>query len=1107
MERTAAAVDQYCSGNQSRLTKSTIERYRYTIISFFATIQREYDEVRADDIQRFEQELTNRGVQERNIKKELVRLRSFYRHCAESGLVETSPFFSGEPERCPERTAAIVDRYFSDNPYGFAQSTISGKQNTIKRFFALCQKEYDEIEAEDIQRWEEKQESRGNKGHTVAGELKALRRFYDYCLDRGLIKENPVCLRKMPGFWDELPEKTAGVVRQYLSDSQSRLAKGTIDDDRRILKCFLVSCRKEYEQVTAADIACWVGEQESRGTSERRIKYNLRRLQLFYNHCLERGLVGANPCVSGEPPKRCLARTAATVDQYFSDNPFGFAQSTIGTDQYFIKRFFAVCQKEFDQIKAVDVQCWMEEQKSKGIKNSKITSYLSALRKFYSYCLDRGLVGTNPCASGEPPKRCPERTAAAVKHYLADDQSGFSESTAAHRWCLLSYFFVACQKEYDQIEPDDIKRWMRERKSKGIKGSTIAGELTALRRYYDYCLDRGLIKKNPVYLKRLSPQSIWTQLPEKTGAALKQCFSDNQPGPERKTASRVRHAIKNLFDFCQKEYDQVMEYDIRLWAQECKNKGIDTGTISHYLTALRKFYGSCLDRSLVGADPFYLKRPYPQIGMEKTAAAVKQYLADDQSGLSQYTVSSKERFFRRFFATCQKEFNQIRAADIQRWVEEQKSRGIEEPVIEEDLAMLRAFYRYFRDRGLLKNLPLKGEPPKRRVTVRIQSELPEKTAAVLSQYLFDSEPRVDILTISRRRRTLKYFFAVCQKEYDEVKPDDIQRWVEERKSRGIGEATIEGDLSCLKSFYYYCLKKGLAGENPVLNGTPPLLEKPAFEGLEKTAAAVKQYFLDNLRVAKGTIKTQQSSLKGFFASCQKEYDQVEAADIRSWVGERRSRGNKNSTIRRGLVELGLFYDSCLKDGLVGENPVLKVKLPRREEHLPVYLEKSELAELRETARVRFRERTIVETLYATGVRADELCQLKKEDVSWNEELITVWMGKGMKSRIIPFTAECGERLKMYLASRHDDSPYLFVNKWGKQLTPGTLWFYFQDISRRLGWRVHPHLMRHTFAMHLALKGTPLEAIKKFMGHENIKTTEIYTKLSAKVRKEMYDKFS
>jgi site-specific recombinase XerD len=192
---------------------------------------------------------------------------------------------------------------------------------------------------------------------------------------------------------------------------------------------------------------------------------------------------------------------------------------------------------------------------------------------------------------------------------------------------------------------------------------------------------------------------------------------------------------------------------------------------------------------------------------------------------------------------------------------------------------------------------------------------------------------------------------------------------------------------------------------------------------------------------------------------------------------------------------------------VGENPVLKVKLPRREERLPVYLEKSVLAELRETARVCFSDRTIVEMLYATGVRADELCQLKKEDVSWNEELITVWKGKGMKSRIIPFTPECGERLKMYLASRDDDSPYLFVNKWGKQLTPGTLRFYFQDISRRLGRRVYPHLLRHTFAMHLAIKGAPLEAIKKFMGHENIKTTEIYTKLSAKTRKDLYDQYS
>jgi integrase/recombinase XerD len=125
----------------------------------------------------------------------------------------------------------------------------------------------------------------------------------------------------------------------------------------------------------------------------------------------------------------------------------------------------------------------------------------------------------------------------------------------------------------------------------------------------------------------------------------------------------------------------------------------------------------------------------------------------------------------------------------------------------------------------------------------------------------------------------------------------------------------------------------------------------------------------------------------------------------------------------------------------------------------------------------------------------------------DEELITVWKGKGMKSRIVPFSAECTERLKVYLASRQDDSPYLFVNKYGKPLSVQALRRYFRDISRRLGFRVWPHLLRHTFATHLAEKGMELEKIQTLLGHKDIRSTEIYTKPSARARKDMYDRYS
>jgi integrase/recombinase XerC len=904
-----------------------------------------------------------------------------------------------------ERTAAAVDQYFLDNQSRFTRSTSKRCRCAIRSLFAAVQKEYDEVGADDIQRWEQELADRGVREHTIAQHLSALRVFYGYYLARGLVGDNPVLAKistQSTGIWSRLPEKTAAAINQYCSDNQSRLSKSTIGSAKRVVKVFFLFCRKEYDEVTAADVACWAEELKNKGTKPNTIGTGLSWLRSFYNYCLESGLAEANP-LSNEPSKRCPDKTAASIDQYLSDNQTGFSKNTAESYRRTLKSLFASCQKEYDQVNTADVACWAEEQKNKGAKQNTIINDLPRLRSFYNYCLDRGLVGETPVSVKESPR----------------------------------------------------------------------------------VID------------------IWSEFPEKTAATLKQYFSDQQFA--KGSIDRVRYAVKNFFAFCQIEYDEVREDDVQLWEQECRDRRFTEFTIASYLSALRKLYDYCLDKGLVRENPVFLKRPPVQIGMKKTAAAVKQYLSED-SGLARRTIRDRRCFLACFFNVCQKEFNRIKPADIQHWIGEQKNKGNKTATIAGGLSILRTFYYYCLDHGLVPKIPVfDGMHPQRRQAVSVQVELPEKTAAVIKGYLADHQ--FTRLAISQKRCLLKHFFAFCRKEYDEVKPDDIQCWVDERKGRGLADATIELDKDHLRAFYYYCLKQDMVIENPVLAGKPPSLARPAFDGLGKTDAAVGQYFSDNYRYASGTIETEYCVIKSFFAFCQKEYDEVKPGDIRSWIGERRGKKIKTSSIKKDLAVLKSFYDYCLEEDLLQENPASKVEPPRLGERPPLSLDRSELALLREETRTCLRERAIVEVLYDTGARGGELCSAKKEDVDMDGRLITIWKGKGMKARIIPFTAECAERLKFYLASRQDDSPYLFVNKLGKPLGMDALDRYFRDISRRLGFRVWPHRLRHTFATYLVEKGMEMEKIQTLMGHKRISTTQIYARLSPRARKNLYDRFS
>lgn len=271
---------------------------------------------------------------------------------------------------------------------------------------------------------------------------------------------------------------------------------------------------------------------------------------------------------------------------------------------------------------------------------------------------------------------------------------------------------------------------------------------------------------------------------------------------------------------------------------------------------------------------------------------------------------------------------------------------------------------------------------------------------------------------------------------------------------------------------------------------------------------IELFFEDNRsRYSVETIRSYRLSLNQFFSYCRKNYDEVKATDIRAWLASMGESGVKKRTIHIKLSGLKSFYQYCMEENLLKKNPTLTVKTPKKDDVLPYYLNRRQVAQLQELTRDDYQFRPIIETLYSTGVRVSELLQIKLEDIKWDTRQIWIRKGKGNKERFVLFTHDCAERLKIYLDKRETHSTFLFSNRRGKQLHREYIQKNFRHFSKSLGFKVTPHTLRHTFAAHLAEKNMPQSYIQELLGHVDINSTRIYTRLMEHARKKKYDLYN
>lgn len=252
--------------------------------------------------------------------------------------------------------------------------------------------------------------------------------------------------------------------------------------------------------------------------------------------------------------------------------------------------------------------------------------------------------------------------------------------------------------------------------------------------------------------------------------------------------------------------------------------------------------------------------------------------------------------------------------------------------------------------------------------------------------------------------------------------------------------------------------------------------------------------------------------------------QKKAADPRDTTQEhalgfsvwRRSHKVGGRTLSRNLVAVRNFYKYLKQTGRLAKNPLATVTLPRIGRALPKFLTLDEVDRLLAVKALDLparRSQTMLQVLYATGLRVSELVNLKLNDVNLQSGYVLAF-GKGQKERYVPMGKVAIASLDEYfrdvrprlVAGRK--SPFVFVNASARPLSRQAFWYYLRGLGLGIGLRkpLSPHVLRHSFATHLLENGADLRSVQLMLGHADISTTQIYTHVSRERLKEMHRKF-
>jgi integrase/recombinase XerD len=234
---------------------------------------------------------------------------------------------------------------------------------------------------------------------------------------------------------------------------------------------------------------------------------------------------------------------------------------------------------------------------------------------------------------------------------------------------------------------------------------------------------------------------------------------------------------------------------------------------------------------------------------------------------------------------------------------------------------------------------------------------------------------------------------------------------------------------------------------------------------------------------------------------------VGEADLYSFLASRKGRA---SSMARLISSLKRFYQYCVRERRIAADPTLKLDPPKRAPRFPKTLTESDvealLAAPDPSTPLGLRDRAMLETLYATGLRVSELVGLNTFEVNLDAGVLRV-MGKGSKERLVPLGEEAVDWISRYLKERKGVADALFLTARGASMTRQAFWHLIRRYGARAvpGKKLSPHVLRHAFATHLINHGADLRVVQLLLGHADISTTQIYTHVARERLKALHAK--
>ncbi len=287
-------------------------------------------------------------------------------------------------------------------------------------------------------------------------------------------------------------------------------------------------------------------------------------------------------------------------------------------------------------------------------------------------------------------------------------------------------------------------------------------------------------------------------------------------------------------------------------------------------------------------------------------------------------------------------------------------------------------------------------------------------------------------------------------------------------------------------------------------------------------ALFQEYLTVELGLAKNTQLAYMRDLRLLMKSLQLKADeellQVSRQQLIAYLVRLKQEGRAASTVARKLASIKAFYRFLTAERYIRRNPAEVLEAASRGLHLPKVLSVQEVERLLDEPNLGtldgYRDKTMLELLYATGMRVSELVNVPMKNVDMKMQYVIV-MGKGSKERMLPLGRTALHYLEHYLSvvrpqllhGKPEAAAELFVTGWGGPMTRERFYEIIVAYGKSAGIskRVTPHMLRHSFATHLLNNGTDLRIVQELLGHADISTTQIYTHLDVERLREVYDK--